>query len=259
MSEPYASVPASGPPPPPPAPRPRRTHSILGRLAEAVREQNWFAVAIEVLVVIVGVVVGFQVTSWGQARAARQTETQSLREVRDALARDLPDIRWNAGFHERSRDSARLLREHLRERRPYSDTLDAHFGHVLGSTYSVRDETAYETLKQRGLDTVTDDSLRVAIGRVYGVAYAGLIPNQAWLDAYVHDAEVPFYDAHFQDSRFGRTATPVDYDALLDATTYAAILDWRIQMDALLADQARELEAKVTALVARLDAELARR
>ena len=239
------AAPASGPPTPP------------AKRWDWRPKLRWFAS--EYLIVVLGVLTAVALNAWWQGRQDRALETRSLREVRDALARDLPDIRWNAGFHERSRDSARLLREHLRARRPYSDTLDAHFGHVLGSTFSIRDETAYETLKQRGLDTVTDDSLRVAIGHVYGVSYPALILNQAWLGTYVHEQEVPFYGAHFRDLRWGETATPVDYDALLDATEYAAILDWGTGQDAFLADWARDLDAEVTALIARIDAELSRR
>ena len=52
-----------------PTPRPKRPWTILGRLSKAVREQNWFAVVLELLIVILGVVIGFQITAWGQARS----------------------------------------------------------------------------------------------------------------------------------------------------------------------------------------------
>ena len=260
-TEPETPVPAPPPADPPQAPAnpPKRPHTILGRLAEAVRQQNWFAVALELLIVVAGVVIGFQVTAWGQAQTARQTETQSLREVRDALIRDLGDIRLNAGHHERGEASARLLREVVRERKSYSDTLDAHFGQVLFGTYSVRDVTAYETLKQRGLDTVTDDSLRAAIGHLYGVAYPQLDGIQGFGATLLQDHQIPFYNTHFRDISFSETATPVDYDALLDSTEFAAFLDWHIRIDALQAGLMRGLDEEVTALIARLDAELARR
>lgn len=47
---------------------------ILSRLMKAVREQNWFAVALEFLIVILGVVIGFQVTTWNAERTDRETE-----------------------------------------------------------------------------------------------------------------------------------------------------------------------------------------
>jgi hypothetical protein len=65
----------------PPEPRPKRPWTILGRLAEAVREQNWFAVVLELCIVIVGVVIGFQITAWGQSRQDRAKEQTYLRQL----------------------------------------------------------------------------------------------------------------------------------------------------------------------------------
>ena len=42
---------------------------ILARLKKAIEEQNWFAVGLEFVIVVFGVVIGFQVTLWGQAKA----------------------------------------------------------------------------------------------------------------------------------------------------------------------------------------------
>jgi hypothetical protein len=41
---------------------------ILSRITRAVREQNWFAVAIEFVIVILGVVIGFQINGWAERR-----------------------------------------------------------------------------------------------------------------------------------------------------------------------------------------------
>lgn len=62
---------------------------ILSRLSKAIREQNWFAVAIEFLIVILGVVIGFQVTAWNgeQQRLARDTQ------LIDRLVLDLTAMR----------------------------------------------------------------------------------------------------------------------------------------------------------------------
>ena len=68
---------------------PKRPWTILGRLTQAVREQNWFAVALELAIVVLGVVIGFQVTSWGQSRADRAQEQVYLRQ----LAADLHETR----------------------------------------------------------------------------------------------------------------------------------------------------------------------
>ena len=58
-----------GPPSGPEGEAKKRPWTFLGRLAEAVREQNWFAVTLEVLIVVLGVVIGFQINTWGAAQA----------------------------------------------------------------------------------------------------------------------------------------------------------------------------------------------
>jgi hypothetical protein len=64
-----------------PVPGSRRGGTILRRLANAVREQNWFAVVLELLIVVAGVVIGFQVTAWGQERYDIAKEQAHLRQL----------------------------------------------------------------------------------------------------------------------------------------------------------------------------------
>ncbi len=44
---------------------------ILSRLTHALREQNWLAVGIEFIIVEAGVVIGFQISAWNEARQTR--------------------------------------------------------------------------------------------------------------------------------------------------------------------------------------------
>ncbi len=218
---------------------------------------RWFAA--EIVIVVAGVLIALAINAWWQGRQDHALETRTLRELRDALANDLNDIRFNAGLHERAGASARRLREHLRARQPYAKALDADFGNILVSTYSVRDEIAYETLKQRGLGSITHDALRRAIGHLYGVRYPSIMPfqDQAW--DFVNTHQIPFYSTHFKDIRFAESATPLDYDALLDSTEFAALLDWRIGMDVFQAELLRKLDTEVASLIALIDEELAQR
>ncbi|MEE2525935.1 hypothetical protein V0U79_06120 [Hyphobacterium sp. HN65] len=55
---------------------------ILSRLAHAVREQNWFAVILEFVIVISGVVIGFQVTELASAAHQRAEEQRALARLR---------------------------------------------------------------------------------------------------------------------------------------------------------------------------------
>ncbi|MEQ8557375.1 MAG: hypothetical protein RIB03_03575 [Henriciella sp.] len=51
---------------------------ILQRLATSIRKQDWFTVAIETLIVVLGVFLGIQLGNWNAARHARDTEQNAL-------------------------------------------------------------------------------------------------------------------------------------------------------------------------------------
>lgn len=55
---------------------------ILARISKAVREQNWFAVAIEFVIVIAGVVIGFQVNEFATAARAHAEAERALARLR---------------------------------------------------------------------------------------------------------------------------------------------------------------------------------
>lgn len=63
---------------------------ILRRISEHVKAQNWFAVAIDFVIVVVGVFIGIQVANWNAARAT----DRASRDVTAQLIEDLGDEAW---------------------------------------------------------------------------------------------------------------------------------------------------------------------
>ncbi len=63
---------------------------ILRRVTEHVKTQNWFAVGIDLVIVVVGVFIGIQVANWNEGRRDQQTERQYLDRLRHELAAILP-------------------------------------------------------------------------------------------------------------------------------------------------------------------------
>lgn len=62
---------------------------ILSRLSKSIREQNWFAVTIEFVIVVAGVMLAFQITAWNQSRADQEDEAASLQSLHDELVAEM--------------------------------------------------------------------------------------------------------------------------------------------------------------------------
>ncbi len=58
---------------------------ILRRLADAIREQNWFTVALELAIVVIGILIGLQVNDWNQRRLERESDQRALALFVDEL------------------------------------------------------------------------------------------------------------------------------------------------------------------------------
>ena len=63
---------------------------ILHRFARALQEQNWVAIAIEFVLLVLGVFLGIQVANWNEERHDRQNEREYLERLQQELVEILP-------------------------------------------------------------------------------------------------------------------------------------------------------------------------
>jgi hypothetical protein len=56
---------------------------LLRRISKHVKDQNWFAVLIDFVIVVFGVFIGIQVANWNDARASKLQETAILEQLND--------------------------------------------------------------------------------------------------------------------------------------------------------------------------------
>ena len=65
----------------------REDHVIIRRLAGALREQNWFTVVLEVMIIVVGIFIGLQVDGWNEERKKQQNIEAQLDRKRSCRER----------------------------------------------------------------------------------------------------------------------------------------------------------------------------
>lgn len=197
--------------------RPRRPWTVLGRIARALREQNWTAVAVEVLVVIVGVVVGFQVTSWGQGRADTTKEQTYLRQLAADLHETLRLVERADSIHADNRSdraAANAIRMYYLPEPPPRDSVIEWL--VRPSWIEIVTPllgTADALISSGDLGLVRDDSLRAGI------------------TAYVARSR-----QHIDDQALHYAELRRSVNTMMTRMGYAQHLDWYLARDSSLAN-----------------------
>jgi hypothetical protein len=77
---------------------------ILRRLATAIRRQDWFAVAIETLIVVAGVFLGLQVNNWNAARIERETAVAYVGRIKEDLRANQAGARGLIEYYSKVRE-----------------------------------------------------------------------------------------------------------------------------------------------------------
>ena len=91
---------------------------LLRSITKHVREQNWFAVFLDFLIVVVGILIAFQITNWNAALKERALEDQYLERL--DMEFDVIRTRLSGGM-EVFEDSVRNIDLLLKAHRDYSE------------------------------------------------------------------------------------------------------------------------------------------
>jgi len=86
---------------------------ILRRIADALRTQNWFTVIVEVLVVVIGIFLGLQVTEWNESRKERVEEREYLGRLHDDIQTQIEQMGYREDYFQVANDDIQIVRAYL--------------------------------------------------------------------------------------------------------------------------------------------------
>lgn len=149
---------------------------IRQQLLSENKTSKYFKYAIgEIFLVVIGILIALQFNNWNNNKQLEEVQIKYLNEIANNLKSDLVDIRFNMGFNETRLNSSKIVLENLKNDDVYSDSLDVYYGSLLYTTRSVLNYSAYETLKSKGLEIITNDNLRKSITKLYSFHYQNVI------------------------------------------------------------------------------------
>jgi hypothetical protein len=143
--------------------------TIVRRAVANFRRQDWTAVVVELVVVVLGVFIGLQASNWNENREQDRKSAVSTERLKADLRAEAWNIEMQVGYHEQVQADARRAADALSGRDPLSDEalLVAAF-RATQYNDNVRQRATYDELTSTGeLGLIRDYRLRKLAMDVY--------------------------------------------------------------------------------------------
>jgi len=183
---------------------------MFHRIVEHVKDQNWAAIVIDFVIVVVGVFIGIQLGNWNQAASDRRAETTylvqlqgDLRNIQDEIATQIEVEQFHASLaadvYDWIRDDAAGDRA-LRINMGLSEL-------AVRRTLRTQSPTFLDLQSSGKLELISDPALRAAI-----ISYFFRISR---LEAALDKNNATFIDRAYCDFLFSLHVPPRDWDSTL--------------------------------------------
>ena len=144
---------------------------LLRRITQHVKAQNWFAVGLDFLIVVVGVFIGIQVSNWNAARVDQDRALGYLERINANLDADIKDIEIRTEFW-------RKVADYGATGLAYAETSDASTNSAWEMVLAyfqasqvaelIPSQATYDELKSAGeLGLITNHEIRNALTNYY--------------------------------------------------------------------------------------------
>ena len=203
----------------------------MKRILSTLKEK-WPEYLLEILVLIIGIYGAFELESWGENNDRRKVEIEILKGCRNELQADLAEIELNMSELRLSQRSIDILINALESDQPYHDSLAAHFNYMFLPMHFVHSTSTFETLRSKGLDIISNDTLRSQLISLYDSQYEFFIQGETEELDQVHYCMKYLLPNRFEsswnytdtDPTFTGEMIPINYEALKTDTEFLYFL-----------------------------------
>lgn len=202
----------------------------MSRFARIFDIASWRYALAEVLLIFIGITLALAADGWNDRRQDREDETELLIEIAASLGNDLADIQADLSYVEEKDERLERLEDHIHKGLPYDDDLARSFGFVRTWQTSRLNTAAYEALKSRGLDVISDRALRIGLIDFYDGTRV-LIEDRDRIDRYeVQNYVEPYFQENFVIKSSSFESIPIDYEAVISDQRFLNLLALRTQV-----------------------------
>lgn len=151
---------------------------------------------VEIMIIIVGVVIAFYLTKYGEGLNRNQNEKDIIDQIYFELKDNLSDLEQDFVIHRAGALSNLRAIKFLDSRAEVSDSLIMDFYWMTRDEYIFANVSGYENLKTFGINLVNDDTLRNLITLIYNHDFPRLARGNT-MNPDINEYLSPFFQKNF--------------------------------------------------------------
>ena len=125
----------------------------------------------EIVLVVIGILIALQINTWNQEKANHKLEIKILKELRRNLKKDIIEIMSDIGVMDENQISLGVVIKELKNNTNPSDDFYNNVTALKRVPHFDPNKSAYEFLHSKGVDIISNDSLREIVSNHYEFNY----------------------------------------------------------------------------------------
>lgn len=179
----------------------------------------------EIILVVIGILIAFQINSWNDNRKSLRLEKQHLLNLKNEISQSLSRLETSEEFNNLTLSHIDKILYHIEEDLPYSKSLDTSFYIYQYNSIPELSYTTYETIKEVGLNSINPDKLRIEISKLYEENFAFLSNTIQNNERYFYqNILTEFHVNNFKEISYQGVCIPNNFEVLKKDLQYSNIL-----------------------------------
>jgi hypothetical protein len=217
----------------------------------------------EIVLVVIGILIALQINTWNEERKTRSIETKTLNEIRANLRMDLTEIKSDITVMDSVSNAGQAVIDYLNSHTEPSESFNNDVYVSRLNPHFDPNQGGYSLLLSKGLDIISNDSLRGSISKLYESSYPYYSKYETERISIINDVVNPKYSDYFSffwgvDEYFRGTAeiSKKDYLRVKNDASFINIVNLAISKNKMVQNRAERIAGFISELMAQIDEEL---
>lgn len=174
---------------------------IRYNLMDTGKTAKYFKYAIgEIVLVVIGILIALSINNWNEQRKATKQEVKILKELKNDLVTNLNEINETYNTTKTREQSTVLILDYFKSNKPVNDSLKMAFENInMDGLFNIAN-TTYKFIESQGINTLSNDSLRIRITEMYERHFKNIITRESRNLKMVDEELVPYMTKLFISS-----------------------------------------------------------